>query len=104
MIDRYKTNQEKYKEIIDYIENHPNMLEELKKDILSIIGKYRVLIFCLEQQEICDLVDECIKAGNKKVLEKELHSMISGKVVDHDVSVYQERRGNKIHENIYNLD
>ena len=107
MIGRYKDNQQKYQEILDYIENHSNMSEELKNDILNTIRRYKTLIFCLDEQEVCDLIDTSIKSGNKRPLEKELQSMISGKVVDHDVSEYEaeyEHRGRKGHENIYNLD
>ena len=107
MIGRYKDNQQKYEELLDYIENHSNMSEELKNDILNTIKRYKTLVFCLEQQEVYDLIDKSIEKDNKRILEKELHSMISGKVVDHDAGVYEaehdDYRG-KRKENIYNLD
>ena len=103
MISRYNTNQQKYKAIIDYIENHPNMLKDLKEDILSTIRKYRTLVSCLEEQEVCNLVDSCIKEGNKKILEKELNSILFGTGKDRGVSD-KAGKSDRNDENIYNLD
>ena len=107
MIDRYNDNQQKYKEILDYIENYSNKSEELKNDILNTIKRYKTLVFCLDQKEVCALVDSSVKTGDKRTLEKKLHSMISGRVVDHDAGAYEAEHDDyrvKTRENIYNLD
>ena len=106
MIDRYKNNQEKYNQIRDYIESHPNIEAELRTEILNIIGRYKTLIFCLDKQEVCDIVDKCATAGDKQILQREFSNMISGKVVDHDVSVYEAEReySGKYRDEEYNLD
>ena len=81
MIERYKDNKQKYEEIIDYIKNNSDISNDLKKDISEVVEKYRALIFGSEQQEIqeiYDLIDECIRDGSKRKLQRTLHSWIFG--------------------------
>ena len=86
MIQRYKENQQKYEAIVDYIENHSNITENLKKDILYVVEKYRSIVFVSEKQEIIDLIDVCIREGSKRKLQRSLHSVIFGNSRDKDIA------------------
>ena len=101
MISKYKDNMQKYNEIIDYINSHPNMPEDLRKEILNLIQKFKVMIFCAGEKETYDLIDLSIKEGNTESLKKHLDITTFGR--KRDYYKYAKLRNDRKDEK-YNLD
>ena len=80
MISNYERNQQKYKEVIQYTNTHENLSQELKKDMLKIREKYRICISCMEENEIYDLIEQCVIKQNHRPLKNELYATIFGTV------------------------
>ena len=107
MISGYKTNKQKYENSIQYVNNHSNMSEDLKKDVVAIMQKYRISIFCMEEQEVYDLIEQCAEDASSIVFKRELHAITRGSSgYSNDNSYYYESSGikDKDNDDEYNLD
>ena len=78
MIGRYRTNNQKYQDII-YKVNNLEIKEELKKKIIGIIQKYKISILCMEEAEVNTLVEQCIESKNIMPIQSELHYILTGR-------------------------
>ena len=79
MINRYKDNIQKYNKIIDYINNHPNMSEDLRKEVLNLIQKFKIMISCMGEEQVYTLIQLSIDARDTEPLKKQLDIAAFGK-------------------------
>ena len=101
MIEGYKDNKKKYEEIIDYIENHPNMPEELRKEILNLIRKFKIMISCMGEEQVYNLIQLSVDSGDTESLKKELDIMAFGSKKDYYKNAKIRNSGK---DEKYNLD
>ena len=76
MISRYEKNQRQYADVLEYVNSSMNISEDIKKDMLETIEKYRICISCMEMEEIQSLVDKCAESNNIMPLQKQFHDTI----------------------------
>jgi len=80
MISEYSKNKQKYEKAIEYVNSHPNISEDIKKEIVQKMEKYRISIYCMEEQEVYELLERCATTDSDQPIKKELHCIIFGGV------------------------
>ena len=100
---RYEQNKQKYQNLVDYTINQPKLEEDMKKEILKLMEKYRLAIAWMEVKEVEELIERCITEGNSRPLKKELHCIVTGNSYSVDDSDDKKSKDDR-EEDCYNLD
>ena len=63
--------------------------ETLKKEIKFLITKYKIVVSCMEQPLIEEVIQRSIESNNSEILKQQLHSVISpGETRDNGYTMY----------------
>ena len=104
MISRYEQNKQKYQSLVEYTKNQPNIEEDIKKEILKVMEKYKMAIGWMEVEEVEELIEKCVTEGSSNPLKKELLGIVTGgnfhSLDDSDRNRSKEDR----EDDCYNLD
>ena len=107
MISRYEQNKQKYQSLVEYTISQSNIEEDIKKEILKVMEKYRLAIGWMEVEEVEGLIEKCVTEGSSNPLKKELHCLVTGNVygLDDSYSDIKRKRSKEDREDdCYNLD
>ena len=104
---RYEQIRKKYKELVQYTTKESDIPEDIKKEILTIMERYRFMVGFMEENEFKELLQWCIKEKSSRPMQRGLHRLEFG-VQDSGIEegLYNDDKNNKacdIEEDYYNL-
>ena len=104
----YAQNKQKYQNLVEYTKSHqPKIEEELEKEILKVLEKYRIATGWMEEEDVEELIEKCVIQGSNRPLKKELLGLVSGnfdRLNDRDGDSEISRSKEDREEDCYNLD
>ena len=106
----YAQNKQKYQNLVEYTKSHqPKIEEDLEKEILKVMEKYKIAIGWMEEENVEELIEKCVTKGSNIPLKKELHGLVTGnfdRLDDRDGESESRRRRSKEdrEDDCFNLD
>ena len=102
---RYEHNKKKYQNLVEYTRNNPNLAENIKKEMLDAMEKYRFAITWMKLEDVKELIEQCLIEGSSRPLRKQLHCIGVGNTYNpSDYGIYNNDKRPEKEDEGYNLD